>query len=70
MHENFFPYVALSHVRFLELGAYECLFNKQSSFLYKTLTDCEGYFIRKKTWHKIYQDHEEVGDALKEQIKR
>lgn len=36
MQTNHYPYVAISHVRFLELGNYECLFNKQSSFLYKT----------------------------------
>jgi hypothetical protein len=36
-----------------EIGAYGTTFFERSSFLYKTKTHCEGYFIRKSNWFTI-----------------
>lgn len=32
------------------VGAHNCTFNKRSMFVYKTITDCKGYSIRKLKW--------------------
>jgi hypothetical protein len=32
------------------IGAYQCTFNKRSMFIYKTVTVCKGYSIRKVNW--------------------
>jgi len=44
------------------IGAYGVTFSKRSLFIYKTSTQCEGYFIRKKEWLEIINndEHEEV----------
>lgn len=36
-----------------EIGAYETTFSERSSFLVKTKTQCEGYFIRKANWFML-----------------
>ena len=33
------------------IGAYQCTFNKRSNFIYKTVSICQGYSIRKNSWH-------------------
>lgn len=35
------------------IGAYPVTFNKRSIFIYKTVTECKGYSIRKFNWQKI-----------------
>ena len=35
------------------IGAYGCTFHKRAKLFYKTLTDCDGHFIRKENWHKV-----------------
>ena len=35
------------------IGAYECMFNKRSAYIYTTLTECEGLFIRKNVWDEL-----------------
>lgn len=32
------------------IGAYGATFNKRALFIYKTKTQCEGFFIRKRNW--------------------
>ena len=32
------------------IGAYGATFDKRALFIYKTVTGCEGFFIRKKNW--------------------
>ena len=39
------------------IGAYGVSFNKTSKFVYKTATRCEGFFIRKRYWHKVMRDN-------------
>ena len=46
-------------------------FNKRALFIYKTYTECEGFFIRKKNWLDIIndEDNEEIVKLLKVQLK-
>ena len=39
------------------IGAYQCTFNKRSIFVYKTITSCKGYFIRKLEWQKVLDEN-------------
>ena len=32
------------------MGSYEIMFNRRSKFCYASLTDIEGYFVRKENW--------------------
>ena len=41
-----------------DIGAYYLTFDKQSSFIYKTIRDCWGYFIRRKSWKEIISNEE------------
>jgi hypothetical protein len=50
------------------VGAFECTFNRRSSFIYTCLTECKGFFIRKNQWHSLIEDHEEVTNKLKSNI--
>ena len=36
------------------IGAYGCTFHKRAKLIYKTLTDCDGHFIRKENWRKVF----------------
>lgn len=36
------------------IGAYGVTFNKRALYIYKTVTTCQGYFIRKKNWLDIF----------------
>ena len=40
------------------IGAYGLTFNKRALFIYKTVKQCEGYFIRKKKWLEIIEDED------------
>lgn len=40
------------------IGAYECTFNKRSSFIYTTLTNIEGLFIRKQKWSEMMTEYD------------
>ena len=44
---------ALRYKNYSVIGAYAVTFFKRSAFIYKTTTNCTGYFIRRKTWCKI-----------------
>ena len=52
-----------------EIGAYGATFNLRSIFVYKTMTLCEGYFIRKEHWLKILDDHLTISKGLKKKVK-
>ena len=47
------------------IGAYGCTFNKRSHFVYKTFTDCEGFFIRRENWKDLLNEHDEFSSNLK-----
>ena len=50
------------------LEAYGATFSKRSAFIYKTTTECKGYFIRKCNWQKILSNHVELADDMKIKI--
>lgn len=35
------------------IGAFNVLFDRRQNFIYRTHSDCKGYFIRKTIWKKI-----------------
>ena len=39
------------------IAAYGATFNKRSSFIIKTCTECSGFFIRKQNWQRIMKDN-------------
>lgn len=50
------------------IGAYACTFNKRSIFIYKTITNCQGYFIRKLEWQNILSENSSIGSIIREEI--
>lgn len=50
------------------VGAYECTFNKRSIFVYKTISICKGYSIRKHQWKEICGSNYELASVLNVQI--
>ena len=42
----------------IPIGAYPITFDQRSLFIYKTVTNCEGYFIRKNNWKEIMATNE------------
>lgn len=47
------------------IGAYGLTFNKRSQFIYRTVTNCSGWFIRRRPWREIMGKHEQVTDEFK-----
>jgi hypothetical protein len=47
------------------LGAYECTYNLRSQWIYKTITMCKGFAIRKKNWMSLLEHHKDIVDELK-----
>ena len=47
-----------------EIGAYGTTFFERSSFLYKTKTKCEGYYIRKSNWLTLLCTNITLGEEL------
>lgn len=39
------------------IGAHGASFNKRSRFIYKTATRCDGFFIRKRMWNEVMDNH-------------
>lgn len=58
--EVFLPKIIDSRTKFMALGAYPCMYHKKALFLYKTLTVCEGLFIRKRNWIIVSQEQEKL----------
>jgi hypothetical protein len=50
------------------IGNYSITFNKKSSYIYATVTDCKGYFIRRRNWFPLFDNHLEVGHEFKRHI--
>ena len=40
----------------VDIGSYGATFNKRSHFIFKTINQCNGYFIRKLNWLKVIND--------------
>ena len=50
------------------IGAYECMYNKRSAFIYTALTEIEGFFIRKRKWEEFVLQYEQVSVCLRRNI--
>ena len=50
------------------IGDYGCSFNKSSRFIYKTVSYCDGFYIRKKHWAHVMEDHSFIAHNLKDKI--
>ena len=50
------------------IGDYGCSFNKPSRFIYKTCSHCEGFYIRKKHWVLLMQQHSFISKNLFKKI--
>ena len=40
-----------------KIGAFECSYDKRSIYVYRAVTDVEGFFMFKKNWKKLEADH-------------
>ena len=54
------------------IGAYAVTFNKRALFIYKTVSQCSGYFIRKSNWKNIFSDsdYSAITEKLKMKLKK
>ena len=52
------------------INAYACTHNKRSEWIYKTLSVCTGYSIRRKNWKDLFINHPKIVDELLMQIKK
>ena len=50
------------------IGDYGCTMNKTSRFIYKTVTKCDGFFIRKCHWTQVLKNNSFIARALTTQI--
>lgn len=50
------------------IGAYECQFNKRSSFIYTSLTVIEGFFVRKHRWEELMEDSHDIAMRIKRNL--
>ena len=51
------PYFILQYKNSNVIGAYGLTFNVRALFIYKTLSVCNGFAIRKKKWFDILNDN-------------
>jgi hypothetical protein len=47
------------------ISAYECTYNLRSEWIYKTITECTGFSIRKKNWLNLLMCHHDIVDELR-----
>ena len=50
------------------IGAFNLSFNQRSEYIYRTVTNCQGFFIRKRAWYDIMNNHKQVSEGFKAQI--
>ena len=50
------------------LGAYGATYDYNSEFIYKTVSYCFGYFIRKLNWKLVIADNLKVAEEFKSQV--
>lgn len=50
------------------IGAFNCTFNKKTSFVYKSKSDVSGYMIRKEPWQSLMSDHGQISEFFTENI--
>lgn len=50
------------------IGAFNICFKKRQIFVYKTKTECSGYFVRKKNWHDIMEQFPDFFGIIKRKV--
>lgn len=51
------------------VGAYNCITNKPNQFVYKAISQVEGYMLRKQAWVELSEEFDEIADILKQNVK-
>ena len=51
------------------IGAYGATFNLRTIFKYRTITECQGFFIRKLKWLEVIEDNDIISSQLCRQVK-
>ena len=55
----------LEYRYFNMIGGYYATINQNSQFIFKTVTDCKGSFIRKQQWKDLFERHPMVAEGFK-----
>ena len=50
------------------IGIYGCTFDKDCTFMIRTVSECKGYFIRKPNWRKILYNHSMLFESFRNKI--
>lgn len=69
-HQHQFPFLINNKKRFQELGAHQCKNHLKATYVHKAFKNCEGFFIRKKNWLKINEDHAAITESFQEELKK
>ena len=46
------------------INAYACTYNLRSEWVYKTMSVCTGYSIRRANWRMLFINHPKIVDEL------
>jgi hypothetical protein len=52
------------------IGAYNCIFDKKTLFLYKCSQEVSGYFIRKSNWKMLEENYPKIAEEVKNNVER
>ena len=52
------------------IGEYGCTFDHTSKFIYKAHSFCEGFFVRKRFWKIVLDEHSFVSTSYKQKIEK
>ena len=52
------------------VAAYGVTFNMRSHYLYKTVTECSGYYIKKYDWQLLLSENMTIAQYLQFKIKK
>lgn len=47
------------------IGTFECCFDKRVLFIYRTFSECKGYFIRKPNFRKLEEEYKDLYQSIK-----
>ena len=67
---NHQPYFVLRYKNNNVIGAYGLTFNVRALFLYKTVSKCEGFSIRKSNWLDILNSNDKIMAVIKSSVKK
>ena len=52
------------------IGAYNVSYNVKSEYIYRTVSQCHGFFVRKRAWYNILKNHDQMARIFKAKIAR